>query len=365
MSLAWIASGLTAALLWAEFLTGTLHPRGWPFVALAAVAIGATLATAILGVWRVAMGPSRARAFVWTVVGLVPAGLVAALVLDGAAQYRRGQIGRTVPFIAFAMAGTSLAEIEAPWRYPHRLTSEHLIMVYDDRIADPRGDLEAMERHVADLVRRTKRPLRSKILWVRGPLLGQRSIAIGGFALASDSSPAREVDRHELAHAVMFQAMSPATDPPMLLAEGWAESQSRGPVELAERALMDRRTVANLARKTDAEVAEIVAGWADPEGYTMLARRAREAGPRGLPLVRELLGPEWYHRDRGSVYHIGGAFADHLVRRYGADQFLGFYLAARPGRMDEASRALSGRSLDDLEADFWRECERLARGLAR
>src|SRR3954447_15784401 len=86
VTVAWSASSLTAALLWAEFLAGTLHPWGWTFVALAGGAIGATIAAAMLGLWRIARGPARLKALGLVIAGLAPAGLVVALVLIGAAQ---------------------------------------------------------------------------------------------------------------------------------------------------------------------------------------------------------------------------------------------------------------------------------------
>lgn len=356
---AWLFTFLAAALLWGEFLASVLHPWAWTFIVLAIGSIASTLGCLILGVWRALAGPSRMRALGLLALGLVPATLIGVLIAAGADQYRRGQISRSVPFIAFAMAGASLGEIEARWRYPHRLESDRLVMYYDSRVTNPQRELEDLDRHVANLERMMKRPLRAKIWWVRGTLLGQRWLSIAGTSLGSDASPARAVDRHELAHAVMYQAMTPATSPTMLLAEGWAESRSCDVLDLAERALNDRATVASLATQTEDDRRKSLAGWADAAGYEWLARRSRELGPERFHLVRELTEPWWYHRDRGAAYNVGGAFVDYLVRTYGADRFVEFYLAVRPGQVDEACKQTLGHPLDDVESHFWRECERL------
>jgi hypothetical protein len=70
-------------------------------------------------------------------------------------------------------------EAQAVSLYPRRTETRHLVMFYDDRVAHPRRDAEAMERHVSRLEAMTGRPLRAKIYWVRGPLLGKRSAESG------------------------------------------------------------------------------------------------------------------------------------------------------------------------------------------
>ena len=364
VAVAWLSAILAAGLLWVEYLASMLHPWGRAFAALAVVAAGSLVGCLLIGLWRMVRGPRRLAALAWTGMGLVPACLVGAVIFAGALQYRRGEIGRSVPFIFFAMAGVSLGEVEAPWHYPHRLESKHLVMYYSDNIGTPESDLEAMERHVANLERMTRRPLRAKIAWIRGPLLGQGKLSVGGLALASEASPAGVLDRHELAHAVLYQAMTPATRPPMLLAEGWAESRSQDATYLAETAMRQRTTIEQLAALPPVRAAEILAGWNDREGWERLVAARRDLGAARFSYVRELAGPFWYHRDRGPVYSIGGGFADHVVRTYGADRFMALYLACRPGRFDEACKAVLHRTTDEVESEFWRECARMTgRGL--
>ena len=356
---AWVSAMLAIGLLWGQFLASVLHPWGRTFAALAVVAGSSLIACLLLGLWRMVRGPRRWAALGLTGMGMVPAALVASVILAGAMQYRRGEIGRSVPFIFFAMAGTSLGEVEAPWRYAHRLESDHIFMYFNDNVKTPERDLEAMERHVANLERMTRRPLRAKIAWIRGSLLGQSRLSVGGLALASDASPAEALDRHELAHAVLYQAMSPATQPPMLLAEGWAESRSQDPVKLAEAALNTRSTIEQFAALPPSESRKILAEWQDGASWGQLIDARRAAGTKKLSYIRELTGPFWYHRDRGPVYPIGGGFADHIVRTHGADRFVAIYLASRPGRFDEACKAILGRTADEVESEFWLDCERM------
>jgi hypothetical protein len=140
------------------------------------------------------------------------------------------------------------------------------------------------------------------------------------------------VDRHELAHAVVHQLQPPDTDAPTLLIEGWAEAHSG----------MTSTKRAQLAKRSRA-----------------LWRERTGAGPMDSYL-RDLTGPAWYHRIDSPVYHVGGAFAEFLVREHGAERFLQFYFACRPGRFGEECREQLGVELHDLEAAFWAEVDRLA-----
>ena len=74
----------------------------------------------------------------------------------------------------------------------------------------------AVLRGVARLEELGGPTFRAKIWWIRGSLLGQGPLAIGGLALGSSKSPANHTDRHELAHAVLYQGNDPDTNPPTL-----------------------------------------------------------------------------------------------------------------------------------------------------
>src|SRR5579872_5240807 len=130
---------------------------------------------------------------------------------------------------------------EAQYLYPHRLQTPHLVMYYRS-LANPRGDIEEMERHVVRLQHLIGRPLRAPIHWARGTLLGRDGLSVYGLSLGTSESPITweggSVDRHELAHAVIWEQAPFTADPPAVLSEGWAEAQSGcSPQTLAVRAL--------------------------------------------------------------------------------------------------------------------------------
>src|SRR5262249_40571443 len=153
-------------------------------------------------------GPRRPAAAAWAFVCFVPLALWLGL---AAFTLRLVATGQSFPRSIFSdlagMAIASLMEGQAQWTYPHRLESPRLVMFYDDRVSAPYKDLEAMDRHVAELEAVTDRPLRAQIHWVRGELFGRRQMQIRGLVLGSSQSPANwdtadhpfrlSVDRHE------------------------------------------------------------------------------------------------------------------------------------------------------------------------
>jgi hypothetical protein len=222
-------------------------------------------------------------------------------------------------------------EADARLRYPHRLETPRLVMFYDDGVARPQADADEMERHVAAIEAELRRPLRAKIVWVRGSALGQGGLSAFGLSLGSDHSDppgddagtARRMDRHELAHDVLNQHQSPLADVPSFLNEGWAEVHSDPPRQLV---LEDRRLEA-------------------------IARRARGDW---LPLS-DLAGPDWYHQHSGPVYFQGHLWSDFLLRRFGPDKFVELCNTSRPSAFDAACRQVLGHAPEELEAMLWED----------
>jgi hypothetical protein len=216
--------------------------------------------------------------------------------------------------------GAALMEAQAEVVYPKRRRSPRLVMRYG-HLATPERDLREMDAHVARLKLLLGRRLRAPIYWMRGPLLGQSGVSFLGLALGSDSSPAdwsgRQMDRHELAHAVIRQMIPADASPPTLLSEGWAEAQSG----------------------------------ATPEELARGAEHWQTTG-QALPL-RALLGPEWYYQDRGAVYVEGATLVEFLLRRYGPTRFLQLYTQIRPNRVDATVSSVLGMDLETLER-AWR-----------
>lgn len=155
--------------------------------------------------------------------------------------------------------------------------------------------------------------------------MGQGNCSFLGLALGSTNSPvgwsgaAGSLDRHELAHAVITQQRPITADPPMLLHEGWAESQSGA---------------------TSSELA---------------ARAIREHESHPELRIANLFEPDWYHYDSGAVYSYGGALVDFLIRRFGSAKFVALYNRCQPATFAADFQAVYGQRLADVEAAFWRD----------
>jgi hypothetical protein len=326
----WVCGLLLFLLLWGQHRLDLLPPSWLLFVVLAAALALSTLSALVWGLWRTLRGPRRLAALGSVLLTLPPPALFAVAGWYTQKQWDSRRVPNNLLTMLAKMSGASLMRAEAELFYPHRLETERLVMYYTDPAA-PQKYAREMDEHVARMEKLLGAPLRRKILWVRGPLLGQRSLAFYGLALGSLSSRADGMpdgnwllDRHELAHAVLDQHRTPDSEPPTLLGEGWAEAQA----------------------------------WLDPRG---LAERALNVRARGQPhRLRELVGPNWYHQNSGPVYSVGGALVDFLLRRYGAEKFRRLYVECRPETFATDCRAILGASLDELDAEFWKDAEKTA-----
>ncbi|HXE55652.1 MAG TPA: hypothetical protein VN541_21690, partial [Tepidisphaeraceae bacterium] len=240
--LAWCGCGLMFLLLWLEFRLRVLHPASLLFITLLLLTLLAPLVSAGLHLWRRIR--RRAGRIGWTLVSFVPLALCA---IWGAYAYDRGNrrvIPHNLPMKLINVAAASVEEAHLVYLYPHRIETPRLVMFYRDGLPDPQADAAAMDQHVARMEQLTDLRLRSKIFYVRGPLFDDRHVAFLGLAYGSGQGRAEYVDLHELAHAVIGQHAQIDSDPPTLLSEGWAESQSVSAESLAHRALSQRRYIA-------------------------------------------------------------------------------------------------------------------------
>ncbi len=350
---------LVVGLLYGQFWFRVLHPSGWALIAALLFAVISTLGTVVLGLVRWVSGPNRRLGAGLVLLGLVPVVILSGLIAQGISQFRRGHIEANVPFVLFAMTGVSLGELWADWAYPHRIETETLIMSYGDSVEDPEGDVKAMEEHIGRLHSRTHRGSRGKTRWVRGKVFGQQYLSVAGMALGSDRSPLSAVDLHEIGHAILYQVLTPDCDPAMVLAEGWAEAVSRDSLDLARGALSIRDRINACSLLDEAEWAAEAAGWDDAEGYRRLMLRVREMGPERFSYLRELTSPDWYHRDRGVIYPIGGAFASFVFRKHTPEQFVSLFLGSKPGNLDLMCGRIFQQTPEQLEAAFWMDLEYL------
>ncbi len=320
--LAWFASlGIT----WAQARWYVFHPHDLPLGLLFVVIAVLTLIAVTRSLWGIVCGPYRLRWIGAALVSGVPIAFWAFVGLYAQVNWSTRHVPNTFPMRAAKVMGATFMRAELRVRYPRRRETDRLVMFYND-LATPEEELAKMDRHLVRLEELLGGTIAAKVYWVRGPLLGQSYVSFHGLSLGSDFSPEGDQgdrgDRHELAHAALDWFRLPGSDPPYVLHEGWAMAQCGD----------DRTTLALAA-----------------------ANARRENGAIG---VRELLGPDWYHRDVGEVYTIGGAFVDFLIRTRGAGKFRRFYTECHPNAVEAKCQELYDMDLDSLELEFWADVQK-------
>lgn len=330
---AWVCGLASVGLAWAQARWYVFHPHYLPPCLLFA-GLGIAIFVALLGcLWRFARGPRRVRAATLAVVAMLPAAFWAYVGVDAQRNHRRRLVPNTFPMRLAQVMGAAFMRADVDRRYRHRLESKRLVMFYDPRNPDhpervdrPEEDLAAMDAHLARLEQILGGTISSKVYWVRGRALGLEHLSFHGLSLGTAWSPGvgrpYRGDRHELAHAAIDSFRVPGSDPPCLLHEGWAMAQCG-------------------------------------DGWPELAKAAADARRENPAIgIRELLGPDWYHRDFGPVYSVGGAFADFLIRTRGGMSFRRFYVECRPDTFETKCREIFETELDDLEAEFWDDVQK-------
>ena len=291
---------------------GLFYAVTWLWLPAGLVSAAAGVVILLGGFRRAWVGPEHRRWGAWGAVGLLPLFVWAAfagVLVSGRGPALAHKVGH--------LAATSLVPLLAEWRYPHRIETERLVMYYPEGVADPHGDLAAMEAHLARLEQVLGRRQHDKIVWVRGPALLAEGCSVNCVAMGEGrAGAATNVDRHGVAHALLFQFTAHDADPPSLLVEGWARAAE-----------------------------------GQPEAPGAAALRMSH---QDLPL-ESFLGPEGYHRVWPWSYSYGAALVDHLLRRKGAGPFLDLYNSCRPDTFQADFRRVYGVSFQEVEEGFWQE----------
>ena len=311
------------AVVWLYGRSTILHPYHLIVVgALLSLLAAATLAL-FLGFQQLAHGPNRGPVAGWVLVALAPLVFWGFVGAYGARQWRKNNVPHNLMMQLGTGAGSALMRLESSFEYPHRMETDHMVMLYD-ALEDPHSDGEAMDRHMAEMVETLGAAPGAKVVWVRGrlPVLDLGELSVHEIALGSAESPKDwetdgRLDRHELAHAMLDAVRAADADPPSFLHEGWAESQ--GGVERKELAARA------LAQHTE-----------EPE-----------VG------IESLVEPALYHRHDGPVPALGGAFVEFLIREHGADKFLRLCNESGEERFKETFHEIYGVEFDDMETAFW------------
>ena len=324
----WAGWGEAILSLWVQYQLGVYDTFDWLWLPFEVIGAVAGFAALLVGMVRAVRGPRRRAALGWALVGFSPILLSALLVGYMFFEQGRKNLPNTQVHKIGRTAAVSLLKMDARFRYPHRVETARIVMYHDDRVTDSTGDAAAMDAHLARLEEVLGRRQHSRIQWVRGKALEMHAMSIHSVALGSEASPAGWFDRHEIAHAFLYQFSDPGSEPPMLLLEGWAMA---------------------------------VDGHPEPLATTALKARKEFIGSRGTPhCLRSILAQDLYHVGTGYAYDLGGALVDFLLRRYGADKFVAFYNGIRPDSFDADCERVFGRGIDELEQEFWADAERNA-----
>ena len=308
-----------------------LHWRlWWPVGPWLWTALTAALAVAVLSsVGRTAVrlrhGP-RLRAVGRLLLATWPVVAVACYGWDTRTRaLERQSVPPTAARKVFGFWACGAARAQAWWQLPHRHVGAYVELHAAAPQADAAGSVARMDGHVRRMATLLAvAPPRVRAVWARGELLGLTGRAIHDLAIARPelTGPPESIDRHEVAHAVITRLAGPDQDPPTLLVEGWAECHCH------DGAAADRASAVRTLHGL---------------------RTAGTAKP-----LRELVGPDLYHRAPGAVYTHGAALAVHLLERFGGPAFLELYRGVRPDTFAADVRRILGVGWDELEADFWR-----------
>ena len=231
----------------------------------------------------------------------------------------RGDLNLTLPTRALGLWVCGYFEMEARWRYP-RITEGQHVQLFDDG-KTPNVDLLVgrMDQHIEAMATLLGHPVpKTKTVWVRGSLLGQDARSVGAWAICNprnETTGLQYVDKHEVAHS-LITLMCPATvDMPMLLAEGWAQSQSAP----AARSILD------------------------------LIKIKRSGNSLSL---MELTSDEFYGRSIAPAYSHGAPLAMYLLERLGGPEFLRLYRDVRRTTFEEDVRRILGVDWEKIDSDF-------------
>ncbi|HEX8203935.1 MAG TPA: hypothetical protein VF590_25900 [Isosphaeraceae bacterium] len=323
---------LGGLVLMAGLLIGRVpHPHFLPMTAAIGTAVGAGLALIGGAGWRLVRGPRRARTLACLLLGVAPLGFLASHILYGLRAGYGRQIDLDLPLKLLMPFGESFLDLEARVRYPRRTEGAKVVMISAATVDRPRAQVDAMDRHVLGLEARLGRRVPWRVHWVRGPLFGFQGRAIFGLCLGSrpgeqavDDEGLSGLDRHEVAHCAINGFCSAASDPPAVLSEGWADA----------------------------------CGGLDPTALALRARRHRDEG--GALSLRELVGPDWYGRHQWPAYVQGAPLVHSILQRFGPDRFLALYATCRRATFAADCRRILGVGLDDLDAAYRADIERLA-----
>ncbi len=289
---------------------------------LTGVASGlATLAAAYALFRSLRLGTRRTWSLAIFMLTLTPLVWLACFVGSSMSKFdRRDDIKLSQPLRALGLWAGNYFEVAAYWRYP-RISEGQYVRLFDNGQPQQVAWLiDQMDRHVEEMANRLQIEVPyQKICWVRGNLSGLSNRAIGAWAIcgsAADPTDLGYPDRHEVAHCLISLSCPVQQDMPMLLAEGWAQSQSV-PRPTAILSLLQEQQAG-----THVALSDLVQGSA-------------------------------YGQSRDTAYSHGAAFTWYLLEKFGGPKFLELYGQVRRSTFQSDVQDILGISFADLESDFW------------
>ena len=246
----WICSAAWALLFYVFWRMDVAQPHGGWAIATLLTTVGPTLGLLVHLSVQCRRRTCGAPLIAWTLIGVTPA-LWFGLYWLGLWYQMKVQNSRPGPTVASRVASTwalSMFELNAWWKFSRRVHGRHVVLIDHGQTPSAQRLVDEMDLHVENMAKSLGTdPPQQSIAWVRGSMFGEDGRASERWALCGrDGDPGEltALDRHEVAHALIFMLSGPDEDTPLLLVEGWAESQSVDRDEmiqkLANRYLFDR-----------------------------------------------------------------------------------------------------------------------------
>jgi hypothetical protein len=266
-------------------------------------------------------GPLRLRALGWLCLGLTPIVWLGTYFTEMLIRAESREPIRVNAAARMSAAWScSILELESRFKFSRRTTGKHVVLIDDGSTPYAERLVREMDQHLLSMAKVLNQPMpTTEQAWVRGSLVGQTGRAILAWGMCALNEPVAELtglDKHEMAHTLITMMGDADQDPPFLLVEGWAESQS------ADRAVQ----ITHLADMYEAK-----------RTYSL----------------EELVAPIWYGTGQGPVYWEGGPFAHYLLDRFGGEKFFELYAGVRHDSFHADSERILGVSWKKMEQDFW------------
>ena len=331
--LAWIAWLVGLVWIAGVFWMQTLQPKCWPLVVLLAAQVFAAVIVAGTGTWHMIRGPRRTAALAWMLLGMAPVCLWATHLSYGVWYAQGRQLDPNLLIRMSRPMFLALADAATRVLYRQRTEGRYVVMIHNGIMNSPQEDVSTMDRHLERMQSLLGRKMKSKVYWVRGPLLGVTGRGGGGWALGSSDTAEHEpgklpyVDVHEAAHAII-ETLDHADycvpldrDVPAILSEGWAETQSGHP-------------------------------------ETFLVQRAWNQRRRRLTLsLGELTSEDWYRRHLQPAYDQGSPLVEYMLQEFGPEKFFELYITCRRKTFETDCQRVLGVTLEELDRAFWNYVE--------